>query len=91
MIQKDILECFPNLNLHHIHLWETDVGDYLLTTHISIPNNIWVSKTEILAGKIRQHLKEKWKISHSTFELEVRGCFPPLLGEGIEHPLENEN
>ncbi len=92
MLQKDILECFPNLNLHHIHLWEAGAGDYLLTAHILIPDDMRVSKAEILTGEIRQHLKVKWNISHSTFELEVRGCgIRSLLGEGLNHPLDNEN
>jgi len=81
-LQQDIHEHFPEVILHHIHVWEIGSGNHIFTAHAMVPD-ISVSKAEILIKKIHQRLSEKWMIHHATLEMEVQGCGKiTLLGQG---------
>jgi cobalt-zinc-cadmium efflux system protein len=74
LLQKELKDYFPDFNLHHVHLWEAGSGDYLFTAHILVTEDLPISKAHSIVLEIKNHLKDKWKISHSTIEIENKDC-----------------
>lgn len=63
-----------DLSIHHIHLWQNGPSEILLTAHIHFNENRTVQEIEEIFLDLKGELKEKWKITHSTFEPEFNGC-----------------
>ena len=83
-LQQDIHEQFPEVSLHHIHVWEISSGNHILTAHAMVPD-MSLYEAENLIRKIHQRLTEKWKIHHATIEIELQGCGKTsLLGQALD-------
>ena len=84
-IVAGVTSAFPVAKLHHVHVWQNGPGQRLLTAHVTLERDMAASATEELFGRIREHLHEKWSITHTTLEPEVEGCGETsLLGEWEE-------
>lgn len=57
------------LELHDIHIWEITQNMYYMTAHVKIDKQNLSSYNEILKD-INLHLKQKYKIVHTTFQFE---------------------
>jgi cobalt-zinc-cadmium efflux system protein len=57
------------LDLHDIHIWEITANMYNMTAHVKI-NEISLQNYEKLLQNINEKLKEKFKIVHTTFQVE---------------------
>jgi cobalt-zinc-cadmium efflux system protein len=58
---------------YHIHLWSITSGVYALSAHVFIDDQM-VSDSRGLNDRIRKLLFEKFKILHSTIQLECEKC-----------------
>jgi cobalt-zinc-cadmium efflux system protein len=58
---------------YHIHLWSITSGVYALSAHVLIDDRL-VSGSRELNDRIRKLLSEKFKILHSTIQLECEKC-----------------
>jgi cobalt-zinc-cadmium efflux system protein len=58
---------------YHIHLWSITSGVYALSAHVLIDDQM-VSDSRGLNDRIRKLLFEKFKILHSTIQLECEKC-----------------
>ncbi|HEY6010702.1 MAG TPA: cation diffusion facilitator family transporter [Nitrospirota bacterium] len=58
---------------YHIHLWTITSGVYALSAHVVIDDQL-VSSSRELHDRIRALLSEKFKILHSTIQLECEKC-----------------
>jgi len=58
---------------YHIHLWSITSGVYALSAHVLIDDQL-VSDSRALNDRIRKLLSEKFKILHSTIQLECERC-----------------
>lgn len=58
---------------YHIHLWSITSGVYALSAHVLIDDQM-VSESRELNDRIRKLLSEKFKILHSTIQLECEKC-----------------
>jgi cobalt-zinc-cadmium efflux system protein len=58
---------------YHIHLWSITSGVYALSAHVLIDDQM-VSGSRELNDRIRMLLSEKFKILHSTIQLECEKC-----------------
>jgi cobalt-zinc-cadmium efflux system protein len=58
---------------YHIHLWSITSGVYALSAHVLIDDQM-VSDSRELNDRIRKLLSEKFKILHSTLQLECEKC-----------------
>jgi len=58
---------------YHIHLWSITSGVYALSAHVLIDDQL-VSDSRALNDRIRKLLSEKFKILHSTIQLECSRC-----------------
>jgi cobalt-zinc-cadmium efflux system protein len=70
------------VEVHDVHVWTITSRMYSLTAHVRLRENLTVSQTEELAGRLRQLLDDRWEINHATFQFEV------APGEALhcEHP-----
>jgi cobalt-zinc-cadmium efflux system protein len=58
---------------YHIHLWTITSGVYALSAHVLIDDRL-VSGSRELNDQIRSLLSEKFKVIHSTIQLECEKC-----------------
>lgn len=58
-------------DVHHLHVWTITSGMYALSAHLDV-DDLRVSETEKLALEAERFLKERWRISHATFQFEHR-------------------
>ena len=58
---------------YHIHLWTITSGVYALSAHVLIDDRL-VSNSRELSDQIRTLLSEKFKVIHSTIQLECEKC-----------------
>jgi cobalt-zinc-cadmium efflux system protein len=57
-------------NVHHIHVWELDEHHRALEAHVVIGENRSMEEVESLKTTIKEHLDERFSITHSTLEFE---------------------
>lgn len=72
-LAQAVSERFPNIGLHHIHVWEVGPGQRVLTAHMKI-GAASIIDAERAAAELRRYLGEEWGIDHATLEAEANGC-----------------
>ncbi len=55
---------------HHIHIWQLDDRRIFFEAHVVI-EDVALSEIESIKKRVRECLREEFKISHSTIEVEV--------------------
>lgn len=81
-LQDAVGEAFPEVALHHLHLWQNGPGQRLLTAHVTVGEHLDARAIETLFSGIKAVLRERWEITHATLEPEVTGCGEnALLGQ----------
>ncbi len=58
---------------HDIHIWTITSGVYALSGHLFIDDQM-VSKTKQIVENVNKLLKEKFRISHTTLQIECTEC-----------------
>jgi cobalt-zinc-cadmium efflux system protein len=64
---------FPDVQLHHLHVWEVGPGQRVLTAHMKTGAGS-IAEAESVAAALRRYLREEWAIEHATLEAEANGC-----------------
>ena len=59
--------------LHHVHLWTLASGIHSLSAHVLV-DDIQMSDTGHIIQDINRLLEEKYRISHTTIQLECENC-----------------
>ena len=59
------------LNIHHLHLWQLDEHKNALEAHVVIQD---FSETEAIKTALKDELKKRFAITHSTLEFETGHC-----------------
>ena len=57
-------------NVHHIHVWELDEHHRALEAHVVVGENRSMEELESLKATVKEHLDERFSITHSTLEME---------------------
>lgn len=71
---KEALEALDDVeNVHHIHVWELDEHHRAFEAHVVIEEARSMEELESLKAAIKNHLDERFAISHSTLEFESAG------------------
>lgn len=68
-IQKTICEIPGVRDVHHIHIWQISTKDLLLSAHVVVEDQM-VSLAEKIINEIKRVLSDKFRIHHSTLEIE---------------------
>jgi cobalt-zinc-cadmium efflux system protein len=58
---------------YHIHLWTITSGVYALSAHVVIDDQL-VSRSRDVLDEVRSRLAKKFKVLHSTIQLECERC-----------------
>ena len=56
-------------DVHHIHIWNLDENRIALEAHVVVTSDNF-KKVELIKYRIKELLKNKFNISHSTLEFE---------------------
>ena len=56
-------------DVHHIHIWNLDEHRIALEAHVVVATNE-LQEVEVIKRKLKEILKDKFKITHSTLEFE---------------------
>jgi cobalt-zinc-cadmium efflux system protein len=72
------------LNVHDLHVWSLGTNSHALASHVTI-DDIALSESAVILERINCTLKEKFRIHHSTIQLEFRGC---ETTHGCSSPME---
>lgn len=73
VLLEDLGTRFPDIQFHHVHVWEIGPAQWALTAHMRLPMT-YLREAEGRAAQVRQHLRAEWKIAHATLESEAEGC-----------------
>jgi len=72
---KTLLEKHPMIrNIHHVHCWQLQDHDILFEAHIETSKNLLLSDSAILVAEIEILLREKFRITHTTLQVEFDVC-----------------
>ncbi len=58
--------------IHHVHVWGLTPQHLMLTMHVALKQNL--PDTTPLVRNIKELLKQKYGIDHSTIEIEYDDC-----------------
>jgi len=66
-------------DVHDLHVWSIAGGMRCLSAHIQVTGDEPISQGDLLIGKLNHMLQEKYRIGHTTIQLECAGCDPNHL------------
>lgn len=71
-LKTDLVKSIPGLvDVHHVHVWLLTSEQPLLTMHATIND---IRKSEEILRALKERLNQKYKISHSTVQVESKEC-----------------
>ncbi len=84
-LQADVQQLVPGSVLHHVHVWEVRPNQRILTAHLRLGRDEPLSRLDGVLHQVREALRSRWAIAHSTVEPEWVGCGTcQLIGSGTE-------
>lgn len=72
-IEVSILNLDEINNIHHVHLWRVNDKEIHFEAHINV-KDMMVSNTDIILGKVKKLLNDKFHIHHVTLQFECNKC-----------------
>lgn len=70
---SSVRDRFPDVQFHHVHVWEVGPSQWALTAHMRLPLTL-LRDAESRTAEVRRFLREEWRIAHATLESEAEGC-----------------
>ncbi len=71
-IERDLLSIPGIRGVHHLHVWSLAEHELSLEAHIVIPE-VDPARMEAIKAAAKRLLRERWKIAHTTLEMEFEG------------------
>ena len=88
-LRADVQQLVPGSDLHHVHVWELRPNQRILTAHLRLCDYQPLSRIDTVLGQVRDKLRGRWTIAHSTLEPELVGCgVSHLVGAGVSPACE---
>lgn len=66
-------------DVHDLHVWSIAGGMRCLSAHVQVDGDDPISAGDLLIGKLNYMLHERYRIGHTTIQLECAGCDPNHL------------
>lgn len=71
-LKADLVKSIPGLlDVHHVHVWLLTSEQPLLTMHATVKD---IKKSEKILLAVKKRLGKKYKITHSTVQVETAAC-----------------
>lgn len=71
-IEADMLSIPEVRGVHHLHVWSLAEHELSLEAHVVIPA-VDPARMEAIKAAIKRLLRERWRIAHTTLEMEFEG------------------
>lgn len=68
--------------VHHLHLWSVASAETALSAHLVLAGAPSLHEAQAAGDRLKHVLEDKFRISHSTLELECHPCPQPVGGCG---------
>ena len=89
---RSAIESVPGvLDCHDLHVWSLGSASHALASHVLIPE-MALSESASILDAINCALRERFRITHTTIQFEIRGCetthgcsAPPAVEEAGHH------
>jgi cobalt-zinc-cadmium efflux system protein len=62
------------VEVHHLHVWDVKPNERAMTAHVRVANELTIHDGQHLADGLRLLVKERFAITHATFEVECHEC-----------------
>lgn len=72
-VKETLLQIQGVVRVHDLHVWSISSGFFVLSCHLGV-KNIQLADGQKIAIEAKKLLKEKFRINHSTIELECIDC-----------------
>lgn len=72
-VERELTSIPAIKNVHELHIWSICSNMYALSTHALVSDQK-VNEVDSILGEVRERLKEKFNISHSTIQFESTPC-----------------
>jgi cobalt-zinc-cadmium efflux system protein len=72
-VKESLLSIDGVHDVHDLHVWTLSSGRYALSAHIVVMDKL-VSDCSGVVSRSEEMLREKFAISHTTFQLECQAC-----------------
>ncbi|MGE5479297.1 MAG: cation diffusion facilitator family transporter [Chloroflexota bacterium] len=73
-IEREMLKETAIHNIHHVHFWQLTETRYHFECHIDLREDIPVSETCEISARLELALRERFGITHFTFQWETDNC-----------------
>lgn len=71
---EEFLETYPGVKgIHHLHVWSISTRNRALSAHLVLEDQL-LSESEKLIKNLSSGLKEKFLVTHPTFQVECESC-----------------
>ncbi len=81
-LQQDLISSIDGLEgLHHVHVWSLTPQRLLLTMHAEIAKGD--GHQERVLREIKMALRDRYRISHSTIQVDISGCADSLETDAV--------
>jgi cobalt-zinc-cadmium efflux system protein len=82
---------FPGIKgVHHLHIWSLSSNFRALSAHIVV-DDMQISRTVMITGKLEQQLATRFNIDHPTFQLEADACEEELIARYRDRNRRSKN
>jgi cobalt-zinc-cadmium efflux system protein len=93
-LARDVAEIPGVSDVHDLHVWSIAGGMRVLTAHVQVAGDRRLSDCDALVDEIHCLVCERYRISHTTIQVEQTGCadrdlYCALPGEGHRHVHEH--
>ncbi len=61
-------------NVHHVHCWQLQDNQVHFEAHLETVSDLKISDTGVILTEVESILREKFGISHTTFQIEYGNC-----------------
>lgn len=87
-VNKALLEIKGVKNIHDLHVWTITSGLYAMSSHVSIDDKM-ISEGALIIEEIKHVMKEKFKVEHTTIQLECDNCECEMICNFISKKEKN--
>jgi cobalt-zinc-cadmium efflux system protein len=90
IVTSNLMQVKGVKGVHDVHIWSITQGIRLLSAHI-LTEDISISAGALIQREVNEILREQYKITHATLQLECLGCEPDALFCDMKEAKESEN